>query len=66
MPVYRISTKCNLCEACVATCPTESIFFGRTHFVIDSDTCHACGICAEVCPVDAVTSEPKEGEEERL
>lgn len=64
MAVHQISAGCTLCEACVAVCPTQSIFLGRKHYVIDADTCHGCGICVRVCPVDVIHAKASDDEEE--
>ena len=51
---YEIGLGCTACEACVAVCPTKSIFFTGVIFAIDQDSCEGCAICAQVCPVDVI------------
>jgi ferredoxin len=63
MKAWRIDPVCTSCEACVAICPTGSIFFGGHHFVIDTDTCEGSGICARICYVNAVRAPQGQGEE---
>jgi MinD superfamily P-loop ATPase len=51
---HKINVKCTLCQDCVSTCPTGSIFLGRGQYVIDSDTCEDCGVCFSVCAAQAI------------
>ncbi len=45
---------CIGCEACVGTCPVESISMVDGKAEVD-DTCIECGSCVPVCPVEAIT-----------
>lgn len=51
---HKIGGACIQCKDCVSICPTESIFYGVSQYVIDSDTCEDCAICAAICPVDVI------------
>ncbi|MGK5088185.1 4Fe-4S binding protein [Bdellovibrionota bacterium FG-2] len=52
--IYRITLKCTNCKTCQTLCPTDTIFFGSKHFVIDTDDCIGCEICVQVCTEDAI------------
>lgn len=54
---YKISDDCIKCGTCAATCPTESISEGDSHYEINPDTCVECGACADTCPVGAISQE---------
>ncbi|WP_410613715.1 ferredoxin [Amycolatopsis sp. lyj-109] len=41
-------------RACVAECPTDSIYEGARSLYIHPDECMDCGACEVVCPVGAV------------
>ena len=52
MPVLVNQDDCISCEACVAVCPTGSLFmndFGKAE--CDPDTCIDCNACIPTCPV---------------
>ncbi|MFZ9595272.1 MAG: indolepyruvate ferredoxin oxidoreductase subunit alpha [Bdellovibrionia bacterium] len=51
---YLINQKCTLCGLCVEICPTQSIFLGKTQYLIDSSTCDIHGVCLKICPADAI------------
>ncbi len=55
---YKINRTCTDCKDCTGICPTESIFFGHKHWVIDADTCVGCRVCVVVCPVGAIDAIP--------
>lgn len=46
--------KCTGCEACVDTCPVDSISMDGGKAVVDADTCIDCGQCVDECPVEAI------------
>jgi pyruvate formate lyase activating enzyme len=50
----RYESKCILCGACAATCPTGAITVDSSGWRIDRAQCDVCGACAEVCPAEAV------------
>lgn len=57
---FQISDKCTNCGDCVPLCPNESIFFGTTHFEIDTDGCGGHQLCVQVCPESAILPVPLE------
>jgi ferredoxin len=52
---YKITDKCQGCQACVRPCPTQAIS-GKRHEIhlIDPQRCIECGTCGRVCPYEAV------------
>ncbi|MBC7691948.1 MAG: 4Fe-4S binding protein [Methylotenera sp.] len=60
MATHLITSACTRCDACAAVCPTASISFGATQYVIDQDTCTGCEICVTVCPVDVIVPTPRQ------
>ena len=53
-----IVDSCVNCWACVDVCPSEAIFQGDNHFVIDPKKCTECegdyadAQCASICPIE--------------
>ena len=46
---------CVGCEACVGTCPVESISMAAGKAVIEADVCIECGSCVSACPTSAIS-----------
>ncbi|GHV45688.1 4Fe-4S ferredoxin [Synergistales bacterium] len=46
---------CVGCEACVGTCPVESIVIDAGKANVNPDTCIECGSCVSTCPVSAIS-----------
>ena len=63
MNTHFVTAACTKCDACVAVCPTSSIYFGTRIYVIDADTCNGCAICVAVCPENAIL--PTENPDDR-
>ncbi|NLC41987.1 MAG: 4Fe-4S binding protein [Erysipelothrix sp.] len=52
MPVLVNQDECISCEACVAVCPTGSMFMSDSGKAeSDPDTCIDCNACIPTCPV---------------
>ncbi|MDR2600145.1 MAG: 4Fe-4S binding protein [Oscillospiraceae bacterium] len=52
--MYKISSDCICCGACVGECPVDAISQGDAQYNI-ADTCIDCGACVSACPVDAIS-----------
>ncbi len=46
---------CNLCEACVDTCPFEALSASEKGLERDWEACMGCGVCVEKCPLEAMS-----------
>ena len=61
---FRITSECNLCDACVPECPNEAITAGSRIYVIDPMKCTECvgaedePQCKLVCPADCIVQNP--------
>lgn len=53
--MYKISSECIKCGACVSVCPVGAISEGDAQYNID-EQCIDCGSCAAVCPVGAISA----------
>ncbi len=49
------SEKCNGCELCVSTCPTDAITIEDNKATIDADKCTDCGACQVACQTGAIS-----------
>ena len=67
---YRITSDCNLCDACVTECPNEAITAGANTYTIDPAKCTECvgffgeAQCAAVCPQECCEPDPDRVEPE--
>jgi ferredoxin len=46
--------KCNGCESCIESCPSEAIMMVNGKANIIPNNCEDCGICVDECPVEAI------------
>jgi ferredoxin len=55
---YSIVDSCVSCHACSMVCPTNAIYQGAAHFMVDSRKCTECegdyadSQCASICPIE--------------
>ena len=67
---FRITSDCNLCDACVPECPNEAISAGANIYTIDPSKCTECvgffdqAQCAAVCPQECCDPDPDHMESE--
>jgi len=55
MPAKVDEAKCNGCEECVDSCPTEVISMVDGHAFVNADECIDCEACVDACPEDAIS-----------
>jgi ferredoxin len=55
---YSIVESCVSCHACSMVCPTNAIYEGAAHFMVDAKKCTECegdyadSQCASICPIE--------------
>jgi Fe-S-cluster-containing hydrogenase component 2 len=53
-----IVESCVSCHACSGVCPSEAIYQGESHFMIDAKKCTECdgdyadNQCSSICPIE--------------
>jgi len=47
--------KCDACEDCIESCPTESIQLVNGKAYIDPEECIDCEACLDTCPNGAIS-----------
>ena len=57
MPAKVDLEKCNGCETCVDSCPSEAIKMENEKAVIIAEDCVDCGVCVDECPAEAISME---------
>ncbi len=55
MPASVDREKCNACEDCTETCPTEAIALVDGKAQVNADECTDCEACVDVCPEKAIS-----------
>lgn len=54
--VVRNESRCTMCGACTAICPSGALYLRRpsmeVHF--DGDSCVVCQLCVKACPIRAM------------
>ena len=54
MPALVDPAKCNACEECVESCPTEVISMVDGKAFVNAEECIDCEACIDACPEDAI------------
>jgi ferredoxin len=57
MPAKVDAQKCNGCETCVESCPSEAIKMENEKAIIIVEDCVDCGVCVDECPAEAISME---------
>ncbi|MBE3587692.1 MAG: 4Fe-4S binding protein [Thermoanaerobacteraceae bacterium] len=54
--VVRNESRCTMCGACTAICPTGALYVERPDMEVrfDGDNCVVCQLCVKACPVRAM------------
>ena len=55
MPALVDKSKCNACEECIDTCPTEVISMVDGHAFVNAEECIDCEACVDACPEEAIS-----------
>lgn len=57
MKLTVVAARCDLCGACVATCPTDMVRAKPDRIKIGHVACIECGHCIAICPKGAIVDE---------
>lgn len=54
--MIRDESRCTMCGACTAICPTGALYIERPSMEVkyDGDNCIVCHLCLKVCPFKAM------------
>lgn len=55
MPAFVDKAKCNACEECVESCPTEVISMVDGVAWVNPEECIDCEACVDACPEEAIS-----------
>lgn len=55
MPALVDKSKCNACEECIDSCPTEVISMVDGHAFVNAEECIDCEACVDACPEEAIS-----------